>query len=153
MNSTRSAKATVDVISTLFIFLFVYTSLNKLIQHSGFRFVLIEFLAISDAAGLLSWTIPIAELVVAMLLFIPSLRLWGLIGSLILMIVFTGFIGFTIVFAIKTPCSCGGVIEQMTWPQHFIFNSFLTVLSVWAIRLYPSTKLFIAINRQSRTPV
>ncbi|WP_442892031.1 hypothetical protein [Chryseobacterium sp. VD8] len=33
------------------------------------------------------------------------------------------------------PCSCGGVIKNLTWPQHLIFNLFFVVITSLAIRV------------------
>jgi len=38
-------------------------------------------------------------------------------------------------FAPKLPCSCGGVIQKMTWGQHVIFNLFFTLLALVGIWL------------------
>lgn len=142
-----------DIISALFILLFVYTATTKLIEHESFKAVLSQSPLIGIRASALSWVLPILELFTAMLLFIPSFRKWGFISSLLLMLLFTIYITYMISFAINIPCSCGGVISLMTWSQHLIFNIFFTALAAIALRLTLRNKLFIAINRNSRTPV
>ncbi|MGN6602451.1 MAG: MauE/DoxX family redox-associated membrane protein [Ginsengibacter sp.] len=143
----------IDIISGLFILLFVYTATSKLIEHSSFQAVLSRSPLIGSKASILSWALPMLELFTAVLLFFPAIRKFGFISSFILMLVFTSYIIYMILFAKNLPCSCGGVISQMTWTQHLIFNVFFTVLSVIALRLTFRNKLFIAINRNSRTPV
>jgi hypothetical protein len=138
-----------DILSALFILLFVYTATTKLIEHEGFRAVLSQSPLIGINATILSWVLPILELFTATLLFIPTMRKWGFASSLILMLIFTGYITYMISFARHLPCSCGGVISLMTWPQHLIFNIFFTALAAIALRLTLKNKLFIAINRQS----
>lgn len=142
-----------DIISALFILLFVYTATTKLLDHESFRAVLSQSPIIGSKAGMLSWVLPILELFTATLLFIPTMRKWGFASSLILMLIFTGYITYMISFARHLPCSCGGVISLMTWPQHLIFNIFFTALAAIALRLTLKNKLFIAIDRNSRTPV
>ena len=142
-----------DIISALFILLFVYTATTKLIEHESFKAVLSLSPLIGIKATILSWVLPILELFTATLLFIPSMRAWGFVSSLILMFLFTGYITYMILFARHLPCSCGGVISLMSWPQHLIFNIFFTALAAIALRLTLKNKLFIAINRKSRTPV
>ena len=151
----KTVKKTIvpDIISALFILLFVYTSITKLIEHESFRAVLSQSPLIGINATILSWVLPILELFTATLLFIPSLRKWGFISSLILMLLFTGYITYMILFARDLPCSCGGIISRMTWRQHLIFNIFFTAIAAIALRLTLRNKLFIAINRSSRTPV
>jgi hypothetical protein len=151
----KTVKKTIvpDIISALFILLFVYTALTKLIEHESFKAVLGQSPLIGIKANILSWLLPISELFTATLLFFPSVRKWGLASSLALMLIFTGYITYMISFAKNLPCSCGGVISLMTWSQHLIFNIFFTALAAIALLLTLRNKLFIAINRNSRTPV
>jgi len=151
----KTVKKTIvpDIISALFILLFVYTAISKLIEHESFKAVLSQSPLIGNKATILSWVLPILELFTAMLLFIPTMRKWGFAGSLILMLLFTCYITYMILFARDLPCSCGGVVSAMTWPEHLIFNIFFTALSVIGLRFTFRNKLFIAINRNSRTPV
>ncbi len=142
-----------DIISALFILLFVYTAITKLIEHQSFKVVLSQSPLIGINATILSWVLPILELLTAALLFVPSIRKWGFACSLILMLLFTGYIAYMIFFTPNLPCSCGGVLALMTWPQHLIFNIFFTTLAVIGLWFTFRNKLFIAINRNSRTPV
>jgi hypothetical protein len=89
----------------------------------------------------------------ATLLFVPSVRKWGLASSLALMFLFTCYISYMILFARNLPCSCGGIFSAMTWPEHLIFNIFFTALAAIGLWFTYGNKLFIAINRTSRTPV
>jgi len=143
--------------SALFILLFVYTAVSKLVDPISFRIVLSKSPWIHDQASLLVWLIPVFELMVSLLLLIPALRLAGFIGSLVLMLAFTGYITAMILYAPHLPCGCGGIIRQLSWRQHLVVNSFFIVLAIVAIGLYLNislfNKLFIAINRRSRKPV
>jgi len=151
----KTVKKTIvpDIISALFILLFVYTSITKLIEHESFRTILSQSPLIGINATILSWVLPILELITAALLFFPAMRKWGFASSFMLMMLFTCYIIYMILFARDLPCSCGGVISAMTWPEHLIFNIFFTALAAIALRLTLRNKLFIAINRNSRTPV
>ena len=151
----KTVKKTIvtDIISALFILLFVYTAITKLVENEGFRAVLSQSPLIGIKATILSWVFPILELITAALLFFPKMRKLGFASSLFLMLIFTGYITYMISFARHLPCSCGGVISLMTWPQHLIFNIFFTALASIALRLTVKNKLFIALNRNSRIPV
>ncbi len=143
----------IDIISALFILLFVYTATSKIIEHRSFQTVLSQSPMIGNKASVLSWALPMSELFAAVLLFFPAMRKFGFIFSFFLMLVFSSYIIYMILFSKNLPCSCGGVISQMTWYQHLIFNIFFTVLAAFALRITFRNKLFIAINRDSRTPV
>lgn len=143
----------IDIISALFILLFVYTATSKLFEHNTFKAILSASPLIASKANILSWLLPILELFTAALLLIPSFRKFGFLTSFILMLLFTGYVAYMILFAKDLPCSCGGVISQMTWSQHLVFNIFFTALAFVSWRLTIRNKLFIAIDRKSRTPV
>ena len=51
------------------------------------------------------------------------------------MTIFTLYIGYMVAFVPKLPCSCGGIIQKMSWNQHLIFNVGFILLGVYAIWL------------------
>jgi hypothetical protein len=125
----------VDIISSLFILLFFYTAISKFIDFNHFRQTLTTAPYIREKGKIVVWFIPLSEIVVSLLLFFPQTRQKGLWGSLALMILFTGYLAFMLFFSRVRPCSCGGVIEKMTWNQHFIFNIFFTLLAMLGLWL------------------
>jgi putative oxidoreductase len=135
-----------DIICGLLILLFAYAALSKLTDRQHFQAVLTQMLLIKYVAGFISFALPVTELVVCALLFMPGTRLLGLYTSLGLMMVFTLYIGYMIVFAPMLPCNCGGVLEQMSWAQHLVFNLVFIALSAMAIKLYPSQKILLQHN-------
>lgn len=142
-----------DILSALFILLFVYTAITKLVERESFNTVLHQSPLIGTASSTLSFLLPTIELITALLLFIPSVRMWGFASSFFLMVIFTFYITYMILFTPNLPCSCGGVIAYMTWKEHLVFNIFFITLAAIGLRVSLKNKLFIAINRQSRTPV
>jgi putative oxidoreductase len=78
----------------------------------------------------LAWAIPLAEIVIAVALIIGKTRKTGLYGSLGLMTLFTIYVIYVMSFKAKWPCSCGGMIRDLTWPQHLVFNLFFVAISV-----------------------
>ncbi|WP_407637169.1 MauE/DoxX family redox-associated membrane protein [Daejeonella oryzae] len=58
----------------------------------------------------------------------------GLNFSLFLLIQFTIYIILIMlnVFG-RIPCSCGGILEEMSWGQHLVFNLFFLLLTIIAI--------------------
>ncbi len=136
----------IEIIAALLIFLFVYAGISKLQEQAGFRAVISHSPLIGSIAIVLSWLLPSIELLTAILIFLPSTRFWGFLASIILMIIFTGYIEYMILFAKHLPCSCGGVLKQLSWNQHLKFNMFFLALSIAGLWLYRKNRLFIAIN-------
>jgi hypothetical protein len=125
----------VEVIAALFILLFVYTATSKLIWVNDLKTVLIKYPLIGDFSNTVAWGLPIVELIVSLLLLIPATRLKGLLASFVLMSGFTLYLIYMLSFAENLPCTCGGMLQKLSWPQHLILNILYIILSLVGIRL------------------
>ena len=127
----------VKMIYILFIVLFVYTAIMKIRDYEIFYVRLGQSPMLEGMGVWLAVLIPVALLFSAALLFFDRTRLRGLYSALVLMLVFTMYIGAVLsFFSSSLPCSCNGVFEVMTWKQHLWFNLFFTALAVVGIVLY-----------------
>lgn len=125
-----------DIISSILLFLFLYTSLSKLADYEIFKNVLSASPLLKQIAGMVAWLLPLTELVIVALLFIPAQRLKGLYASFILISLFTLYLIYMITFTPHLPCNCGGVLRSLTWPEHIASNLFFIFLSIAGIILY-----------------
>lgn len=123
------------IICTLIIALFVYASTAKLLDYYNFKFGLSESPFIAPFANILAWAVPAGELLIAGMLLIPPLRLAGLYASFLLMTLFTVYIAAMLLSGSDIPCSCGGILENMSWDAHIVFNLAFVVLSAYGIYL------------------
>jgi hypothetical protein len=119
----------IEIIAALLILLFLYASLSKALAYPVFAAQLRTHPLLKRFAGFLAWAVPAAELIVAALLFIPSTRRAGFTGALALMTVFTLYIAGMLLLDSHLPCSCNGILQNLTWKQHLIFNIFFTLLA------------------------
>jgi putative oxidoreductase len=131
-----------DVICSLFIILFLYTGLYKILDQAGFRSAVGDSPILSHYQGLIGISIPVLEILIGgSLLFTifkdnHIVRKWALRASFVLMALFTLYIGYMLLYTPHhLPCSCGGIIQQMNWHQHFYFNTAFTILSLIGLRL------------------
>lgn len=129
------APIVVDVISGLFILLFLYTALSKTFQIYSMLEVIKQTPLLSSIPKEIAWTIVTLEYATTLLLFIPKTKKIGLYFSCFLMLIFTLYIIYMKVTLQSLPCSCGGIIAKMTWNQHLIFNICFTLLALVAILL------------------
>jgi uncharacterized membrane protein YphA (DoxX/SURF4 family) len=120
----------VIVISFLLVLLFSYAAISKLIDYHNFLSQLKDSALLNPIAAILVWLIPSVELYVVTLLLIPGWRKQGLIISSILMLMFTGYISIMLMFFEKIPCSCGGVLQKLSWHQHLAFNIIFLILAL-----------------------
>jgi hypothetical protein len=137
----------------LLIFLFTYTGISKLLDHDGFLSSILQSPVIRKNATTISWSVPALELILTALLLSEKYRKAGLLFSLFTLTLFTLYIVYMVLFIPNLPCSCGGVLKELSWRNHILFNSVFIVLIITALLSNTSHKLFIAINRISRKPV
>ena len=136
-----------NTILFLLITLFVYAAVSKLADRQHFAAVLSKMPIIKSKARALSFLVPIDELLAALLLFFPKTRVYGLWISLMLMVLFTGYITYLMLFAPHLPCSCGGVLQNMSWKEHLVFNTFFLLLPGIGIKLHHRNKDIVATHR------
>jgi hypothetical protein len=125
----------IEIICALFMLLFVYAAVTKLIDYEKFRVQIGQSPLLIAFADWIAWIVPAIELVIAVILGVPRIRLMGLYASFTLMIMFTAYIIMILNFADHVPCSCGGILEKMGWTEHLIFNIAFVLLALIAIVL------------------
>ena len=126
--------------SYLYILLFVYAAVSKLLDFENFRVQLARSPLLSAYAGLIAPAVIALELLLALLLCSIATRLTGLYGSFFLMVAFTVSIYLILNFSDFIPCSCGGIIEKLGWTEHLVFNLAFATLVLWTIVLLEKEK-------------
>jgi uncharacterized membrane protein YphA (DoxX/SURF4 family) len=133
-----------DFIAAALVFLFIYTSISKLLEYDVFTRQLSQSPFITQYAGIIAWSLPLSELVIATLLMIPKMRLTGFYISFFLLCLFTCYLIAMLNFSPFIPCSCGGILNQLSWQAHIIFNI--------AFILFTTTGIIQLAHRESRKP-
>lgn len=130
----KAKTITVDIICILFILLFIYAAVSKLLDYENFKAQLGRSTLLSRFWNWI-WIVPTVEILIAILLPIPKTRLLGLYGSFSLMTMFTVYIIAILQFSEFIPCSCGGVLQKMSWTEHLWFNVIFILLAFTGIVL------------------
>ncbi|MDE3184848.1 MAG: hypothetical protein KGM16_15665 [Bacteroidota bacterium] len=115
-------KVTIEMIDFLLILLFVYAATSKLWEYNTFIIQLGNSPFLKPFAGIIVWLIPTIELGIALMLTLKRTRFYGLLFALLLLIIFTGYIAGMLLSGSPLPCSCGGVISELSWKEHLVFN-------------------------------
>lgn len=121
--------------------LFIYTAYAKIMDHERFLTGLKQVHLISYSAVFISFAVPIIEIIISVLLFIPKTAKLGLLSFLTVMIGFTLYIISAMIWEKNLPCHCGGAIEKLSWMQHIWFNvGFISIaiLGIWLMNLHTS---------------
>jgi putative oxidoreductase len=123
-----------ETILLLLFILFVYTAGSKLINYKTTVFQMNAQPFDNKYTPFLVLGVPIAEFIVAGMLIFKRTLLKGLWASLFLLTLFTGYIILIKLNYYGTiPCSCGGVLKDLTWTKHLFFNLFFMAISIAGI--------------------
>jgi hypothetical protein len=145
-----------EIIATLLVLLFAYTAASKLLEHVRFLFQLrlSPLPQVVAFAEILSWSVPILETGIAVILTVGIITgrflLKGLWGSLILISLFEIYISAMFFSGKDLPCACGGIISLMSWKGHMIFNGLTIVLIVLALIDFKRIRSKAVIRKYSR---
>lgn len=128
----------VDIICLLFVLLFVYAATSKLFDFENFKIQLGQSPLLSAVVNWISITVPVLEIIIAASLLLRHIRLLGLYACYLLLIMFTAYIYIILNYSAFVPCSCGGILEKMTWEEHMIFNICFIILAIVGILFIPA---------------
>ncbi|PWV48807.1 MauE/DoxX family redox-associated membrane protein [Chitinophaga sp. S165] len=117
--------------------LFTYASISKLLQYDTFKYQLGQSPFVTGYAGIVAWGIPAIELVTTALLMFPVTRMKGFYLSYGLLLLFTFYIYAILHYSYFIPCSCGGILSQMNWEQHLVFNIVFSLIALTGIFTFP----------------
>jgi len=121
----------------LLLTLWIPVCIDKVVNFAQFKAGILRQPFSDNLGYVLVYILPALEIITVTALIIDRFRKVGLILSIVLMTVFTGYIGIALLGAWdKLPCGCGSVIKGMTWTQHFFFNLFFLALSALGLYLW-----------------
>lgn len=122
----------------MLVFLFVYASVSKLFNFTAFINDMNNQPFPALIKPVLIWAVPLAELVIVGLLIFDTTRLVGLYASFAMMLAFTFYTVVVLMHFFRyIPCSCGGIIKNLSWQQHLVFNLIFVLISLIGILRYP----------------
>jgi hypothetical protein len=130
-----SRKLLLEILSALLVFLFIYTSISKLLDYDTFRRQLGQSPFITLYAPVIAWALPVGELIIAGFLLFARTRLIGFYLSFFLLSLFTFYLVAMLRLSYFIPCSCGGVLQHLSWNAHIVFNIIFVIFSTIGVLL------------------
>ncbi|GAA3622328.1 MauE/DoxX family redox-associated membrane protein [Flavivirga jejuensis] len=113
----------------LFILLFVYAAVSKFLVFDEFKIQIGQSPVLTNYTTWVAWGVPFIEILISLMLIIPRFKLLALYAAFTLMTMFTTYIFIILNFSDFIPCSCGGVLEKLSWTEHLIFNIIFVILA------------------------
>jgi len=112
-----------------------YAALSKLTDYQQSKEQMLNQVFPDAIALQFTWLVPVVELLITMTLVFEKTMLRGFYVSLLLLTAFSIYISLTMsgIFG-RTPCSCGGILKNMSYHTHLLFNLFFIILAVIGIK-------------------
>lgn len=136
-NNTKSVA--IEIICLLYVVLFVYAAVSKLLDFENFKVQLGQSPLLSAFTDYIAWIVPTLEIIIVLLLLSSKFKYEGLILAYSLMIMFTTYIIIILNFSPFVPCSCGGVLAKLGWTEHLIFNITFVIMAFIGAVLHHGT--------------
>ncbi|MEB2782176.1 DoxX family membrane protein [Algoriphagus sp. C2-6-M1] len=131
----------IHLCSFLLMVMLVYTGLDKLISWDESRKAFHNQTFPAELAEVLAYAVPISELLIALLLLFSVTRWWGFLSSILLLTVFTTYVGLIWVEAFpRVPCNCAGLLQSLGWAEHFMLNLLFISLGIFGLYQNPTKK-------------
>ena len=116
------------------LFVLTYTASSKWLNFSHFNRAMRSQPIPEPIAEVLTYLIPIAEIIAVIAILLPALRQRGLLLTAVFMTAFTGYVLYIKLAGFDSnTCPCGGLFANLSWNQHLIVNILLTILSYWTL--------------------
>lgn len=127
-------KIIAEVFVYLIALLWLYTSVYKALQIDTSIEQLGDSPLIEPFAVWFGYGLPIVEFALFLMLLIPRTRKYALIGSVVLLALFTLYILVILnYYRADVPCTCGGVISKLSWKNHIYFNLTFQLMGVYVL--------------------
>jgi hypothetical protein len=112
--------------------LFLYASFSKLLELNKFYHQLGKSPLIPYGYNeIVGNTVLIIEFLIVFLVYKNKIKI-SLLISFTLMFFFSLYIGYLLYFSYYVPCSCGGILGDLSWNAHMYFNIILTLITAIA---------------------
>jgi len=124
------------------ILFWLYVGMDKIWIHDAFELSLVHQPLIGSFAPVLSWLMPLLEISLAVLLFMPlkKLEYLGWSVSLLLILIFSIYIALGVFGILKNaPCMCSSFLTNVNRITHLWINALLFILTLAGLFLSRKT--------------
>lgn len=123
-------------ISIIIGLIFLYASINKFFELNIFYAQLSKSPLVPFGYNKVIGNITLILEVITCFLAFKNITRLSLLFSFGLMLFFTLYIGYLLFYSYYIPCSCGGILGNLSWESHLIFNLTLTIFAGAAYLIY-----------------
>ncbi|MFN3848466.1 MAG: MauE/DoxX family redox-associated membrane protein [Spirosomataceae bacterium] len=129
-----------SLLKYLIALLYLYAGVYKVSDVTLFKSQLIESPLLPEKLiSFIAVALPIFEIGLGLSLIFLKKAKTALWLSLSLMLFFTLYLSALYFLYEKPPCACGGILSNMDYPEHIVFNILYTIICILAIYFYEKT--------------
>ena len=132
----RNSNIFLKNITVALIVLFTYATLSKLLDYQNFHLQLGKSPLLTGYESIVAWLVPFTEIAIVVLLANKRTNLFGLYASFALLSLFTAYLIVILNYSYYIPCSCGGVLQYLSWQAHIVFNICFLLLTGTAVLIF-----------------
>jgi len=129
MNHSTLQSRFIIVARYLFVLLFVYAAVSKLLDFETFKVQIGEIEFMGAYATGIAWLLIGMQLFTAGLLLLTHTRRLGLYLSFALLCLFSSYTFSVLNFSSYVPCACAGIFPGMGWHFQLYFNIVLALIA------------------------
>ncbi|MHA4806562.1 MauE/DoxX family redox-associated membrane protein [Flavitalea flava] len=147
-------KLITEIICFALLLNFFYDGIYKLVHIQEYQFWLKHAAFVKLMPGYFTYTIPLVEVVLAILILIPLSRVFALYLSMILPIIFILYVMSSFLFSPLIFWPFHGLWAHPSWMQKMVYSLLLSWLAFTAIVIYGGKGFLISKSKTLRkTPV
>lgn len=129
-----------ETIIFLLILIWAYTFASKIFDFDTFNRQIKGAYLLSAGGSVLPYILQAIHLWIVILLINKNWRRLGLLTSLSVLIVYTGYLIYILKFAPSIPCSCIAVFRGMNWNDQLYFNFIALAINIIGLITFFSLK-------------
>lgn len=132
----RTKNLIAEIIIFLLLLMWAYTFVSKVLDFDTFRRQINGAYLLSSLGSPLPYLLQVLHLSLVVLLIKKSWRKLGLITSLSVLLLYTGYLIYILKFAPSIPCSCISLYSALNWNDQLLINLAGLVLNIIGLIIF-----------------
>ena len=132
LNYLTSAPILVNIAAYSLMLLFFHAAIDKLVIFQEFQNQMSQSPLIPpQLISFLAVFVPGAEIIMGCFVVFDKTRRMGFLLSFVTMLIFTLYLIMLVTIVENPPCACGGILGEMGYTEHIIFNIAFTGIALF----------------------
>ncbi len=135
-HTMRTKNLIAETIIFLLLLMWAYTFASKVLDFDTFRRQINGAYLLSSMGSALPYCLQLLHLLLVLLLLKKSWRKIGLITSLSVLLLYTGYLIYILKFAPSIPCSCISLFRGLNWNDQLWINLAVLTLNIIGLIMF-----------------